>query len=265
MFKSVTKIINELTTEWSKKHINYSFPFMDDLIDFNIEFEKVAIEVTENQSTKVELITFYTLNNVSRLMFELQLGIIVGQRISFNQYNRSIIENFIILTFILEYGEEAAKVYIANDEIAFQKFVKKVNPDLSDSELQKVNSVIQETRDNYPNISFDNSYKWTNSFIGRRRNQSTSLFEISNKLFLEKEYKRLSLFHQQVHSSSGLAHYMNIKEYDNHIIYVTKILSAVEYSSKVLKLVASDSQLKNFEGIEDRFIAKYEKMQKNFK
>lgn len=262
MFKSVEDIISSISSNWNKDNIDKDYSFMDDLNDFRWEFSKVSEEVTKYHKTKVELITLYTLQNVYNILEELITGIVVGQRISINQFNRSIIENFITLSFILKYGEQAAEVSIANGEIAFQLFVKKVNPKMTKLELSNVNKIIKDTREKYDKYNFDITYKWTNAFLGRKIDKKTSLFDLAKNLSLLTDYKRLGLFHQQVHSSSALSHYMNQEEYYNHKVYISKILSAIEYCSKTLKLVAKESQLKSFEKIEDNLILKFEKLLK---
>lgn len=265
MFKSVKEISDSIISDWSNDNTKKSYPFMDDMSNLIDEFRVVAEKITKDKSTNTKKIIFYTLNNIHRMIVEVKNGVIVGQRISLNSLNRSIIENFIILGFILKYGEDSAKVYIANSEVAYQKFIKKVNNNLSNEDIRKIDEVITETKNAHKGIKFGNNYKWTNSFLGKTNKHNTGLNEIAKDLNLSNAYERLSLFHQQTHNSSGLAHFMNIQEHDIHLIYISKIINGVVYMSKILDIVCDESLMEKYNNIHNEVISKYDKLVINTK
>jgi len=260
MIKSIKMISDSIISTWSEEYTKKSYPFMEDISDLIDEFKVVATKVTEDRSTKVKTIIFYTLNNVHRLLVEIRNGVIIGQRISLNSLNRSIVENYIILNFIQKYGEDAADLYIANSEIAFQKLVKKVNNGLSKEEIGKIDEIIIKTKQAHKKVKFNNGYMWANSFLETDRNHKPSIFDIANNLGINDDYDRLSLFHQQSHSSSGLAHLMNITEHDNLLIYTSKIINSVVYMSKTLDCVCDEPILNKYNDIHNKVITKYDEL-----
>ncbi len=112
--------------------------------------------------------------------------------------NRSMIENLIILSFIVKHGEPAAEIFVANGAVEFEKMRKKIleaNPDF-DSKTQtdriNINRTVSKIRDKYSTLKLGKEFMWANSFLNKGRNDRSRLGDIALDVGMTEEYYNLT-------------------------------------------------------------------------
>ena len=260
MFKAVKNLCDRVLTDWNDESIVKIYPFIDDFYNLLEKFEEISKNTYEYSDSKLYSVISNTLNNVHRILTEVLNSVIIGQRISLSSLNRSLIENYIVFSFLVKHGEKAAELFIADSEIVFQKNVKIYNDNLKREDIAKVDAIILETKNEYLDVKFGDGYKWGNSFIERKMDDRTGLEDISKDTDLHKHYQRLKTFHTQTHNSSALSHYLNITQYDSVLIYLSRIMNAIFYGSVILKLVVKEESYDEYYKIYMELAYKYDKV-----
>lgn len=238
--------IDNIKSAWTEELIKNSYPFIENIFLLQDEFKKICVSATKDKSKYYNTVVEKTLVTVHELMVESLIAGIVGQRIALHTLNRSIIENYIVLSFVLKYGDAAARIFVAHGEVTFQKYKMKSKTDLTDEEKAILEGIIQETRNLYPEIKLGNGYKWANGFLlGHERNSNCSLKDLALDLDLEDDYSDLSLLHERTHSSSAMAHLFNINHRDSYVLNLHLLVMPVKYAATIVKVLKYYSNFKH--------------------
>lgn len=175
-------------------------------------------EININLTNILSVVKYNTIVGVHALLSETLFSILSELRIVLNTLNRSTIENYIVLSFIIKHGEKCADLFNANSEFVYHKTMLEHKGDLSEREFSKHAVAITSLENKFPNAKFSKGYKWANQFLSKKKKYNTGLKDIASNVEIESDYKMLSNFHHQTHSSSAFAQHMNSAEFNDYDI-----------------------------------------------
>jgi len=135
--------------------------------------------------------------------------------------------------------------------------------DLSEREFSKHAVAITSLENKFPNAKFSKGYKWANQFLSKKKKYNTGLKDIASNVEIESDYKMLSNFHHQTHSSSAFAQHMNSAEFNDYDIYIMKAVMPFNYAYKVCKLAFNESELSDIESSHTAIMKKYKMTYQN--
>jgi|GEM_PF-3581396 len=271
MSDNLDVVLDKIRANWNDD-VRKMYPFVSDLFDYHNEFKVLCENVISNQKGKMKDVIANTTINMSSLAEEVLGSLVMGLRISMYSLNRSIAENLIVLSFIIKHGEPAAKIFVANGAVEFEKMRMKIlatNPDFdTTTQTDRINieRTVRKIRDTYKTHRLGKEFMWANPFLNKGRNDRCRLEDLAIDVDMTEEYYNLSLLHQQTHSSSALSHYINIDTYDSYSFFASLVMMMVGWLNRCIEeLPGLDKKsIKNFETKHDKIYSDYKSVFKHF-
>jgi len=257
MLKTPKKFIRKLENDWSMSSTEANYTFIDDMDEMVRAIFKAIDKLSINYTQSLSVVKHNTIVGVHALLLETLFSILSELRIVLNPLNRSILENYILLSFIIKYGGECAELFITNSEYVYYKTMLKYKQGLSEQEIMNSNKKIIDLEKKFPDVKFGNQYKWANQYMNKSKGANFGLKELAINAGIESAYNMLSNFHHQTHSSSVFAQHMNTVEFNDYDMYIMKAVMAFNYGYEICRLVFEDDEIKDIKTSYDSIMEKY--------
>ncbi len=236
--KKVNRIVDFYSKLWKEQRSHESYSYVEKCIEFNDEYLRLIIDFEKaNKHHHEKQMSIYALNStVSNLYNEIIHGFLVGQRIATQSLARSIIENYITISFLGKYSDESYHVYYADSQI--KKITQHSRADLTKGQLNHYRSESKKIRKSYVKYELGKGYNWTKSFIRRdpNPNENINLRKLAEDCNLLDAYSMFGMLSDATHSKDLFTHDLNNFRIKSYALYTMPVFLGMGYILEIAHL-----------------------------